>query len=548
MLARIHIKNFALIEELDLCLNNGFMVVTGETGSGKSIILDALGLALGERADTDAMRYRDKKTVIEATFTGTSALVNDVLLVNDIEVFDELIVRRELMPGGRTRAFVNDVPVQLTVLKTLSEYLMDIHVQQQQAKLNDTTFRYNLLDGFAGALGLRTDYQETYEQLVNTEKELASLRANAQLIQQEKRMNELMLNEFEAIDLTMDEAELVAELANLEHADGLKTMLSNALEIADGESGTLHGLVGIKNLLSTYLQVPGAASLAERLEQMLVEFKDVVHEMNRYADQVEGNPERLEKLKTSYDGLQALYRRHLVSNIVELQTVKNEVQKKLFQADNLDEELNRLSQEIHRLKELCIKKATELFKLRVDAAKRLGDAVMELLRRMVMPSAEVSIELTKSEVLNRFGGDQLRILFSANKGLQLGVLEKTASGGERSRLMLALKAIMAKNLKLPTLILDEIDNGVSGEVAGRMAKVMEDMGSDMQLIAISHLPQIAARAQHHLRVVKFDQNGVTVTQVAPLDKAARVQELAIMLSGNPPTEGAIQNAKELLGS
>lgn len=548
MLARIHIRNFALIEELDLELQDGFTVVTGETGSGKSIILDALGLALGDRADTDAMRYQDKKTIVEATFLNTNKAVDDVLKANDIDSFGELILRRELLPGGRTRAFVNDVPAQLNVLKMLSENLMDIHVQQQQAKLNDTAFRFNLLDGFAGALTLRLAFQEQHTLLLKIEKELSVLRANALRIQQERQMNELMLKEFEAIDLDTDESELVAELANLEYADGLKSMLTSALELAEDEFGALQRLTGIRNLLGSYRQVPGAAGLEDRMEHLLVEFKDVVHDMNRYADQIEGDPERLENLKATYDTLHVLYRRHMVSGIAELKLIKEELEKKLFQADNLDEELNRLEQAVSDIQKQCFAKADELHALRQSASSRLCDSVSELLRRMEMPGAFIFLELTSKRSLNNFGSDQLRILFSANQGLQPGVLEKTASGGERSRLMLALKAIMAKNLKVPTLVLDEIDNGVSGEVAGRMARVMHDMGNDMQLIAISHLPQIAARAAHHLCVSKHDEQGVTQTKVVALDRESRVQELATMLSGNPPSHGAIQNAKELLGN
>jgi DNA repair protein RecN (Recombination protein N) len=546
MLSRVYVKNFALIQELDWPLNDGFTVITGETGSGKSILLGALSLALGDRAEAGLQRSPEAKTVVELTFTHVGQAVKDLLVQMDADDADPLIIRRELLPAGRSRAFVNDTPVQLTQLRELGDLLIDIHGQMQNQRLNDRRFRFDLLDGFAGILPQRTEYQKVFTQWKATEKELHQLRAESDRISAERELNQSLLEELERVDLHRDESELEEELRVLENATGLKESLVQASEILDGDSGLLQLSARVKHLLDAFTEVPSVAALNERVQSQELEWRDLCREIQVFADRIEFDPERFERVRQEYDTIQLLKRKHGVTDLKALQEKKEHLGNRVFQADHLQDELIRLDELTRELSEQAHAGAVELHKLRNEASARISASVNELLAGMAMPNARFVLQVEERSIPDAFGLTEPGMLFSANAGMEPGLVEKTASGGERSRLMLSLKAVKSRNLKLPTLILDEIDSGVSGEVALRMARVMRGMAGDMQLVAITHLPQIAVSGAHHFKVLKTGTDSTTETRIIPLHDRERIHEIATMLSGDPPTSGALQNATELL--
>jgi DNA repair protein RecN (Recombination protein N) len=546
MLVRLQIHNYALIESLNLELDNGLTVITGETGSGKSIVLGAMGLILGDRSDTGVMRKPEQKTWAEAEFTTNQHSVNQWLLLNDIEVFDSIIIRRELLPGGRSRAFINDVPVQISQLKELSQFLVDIHLQQQQKLIDDKAFWYNLLDGFAGIIDQRESYQKEYKFLLQLQSELNNLKANADRINRERDYTASLLQELSAIDLSSDEKAIDSEQEMLEHADELKNALMVSTDTLQGDQGILSGLKHVIQILSRFQKVSSVDTTSQRLESIYIELKDIASELESTADTLHPDESRLQYLRDFSSHLIHLYRKHRTESIDELRIIKERLNKELFQADNMDEAIRELTEKICNTQLNCNQQAEVLFQQRVQSAVRLKKQIEELLSQLFIPDAEIQMILTKENVLNNFGIDGISILFTANKGMRPGPLSKTASGGERSRLMLAVKAISAMNINLPLLILDEIDTGVSGKVAIQMAHLMQKMATNMQLIAITHLPQIAAAGNTHIRVQKSTRNDETLTQIEILDEKGRIQELANILSGNTTGAAAEQNALELL--
>lgn len=546
MLAHIHIRNFALIQSLDLDLQKGFTVITGETGSGKSILLGALGLVLGERADLSVVRDKHIKCIVEATFYIVGANARGFLKDHDLLVDDTVIIRREILPGGRSRAFINDTPAQLAQLKEFGELMVDIHVQNQNLQLAEQSFRYDLLDGFCGGVPLRREYLDIFRKTKQIQKELEQLRNDADAIRKDKDYNQFLLDEFSEVDWSADVKELEDEMNVLEHAVDLKSTLTQVDHSIEGEEGISEVLGVVRTLLSGFTMISKVRELNERIESVLIEIRDVHAEIVSLNETTEADPERLEYLSKHVDMITQLFRKHKVEWMEELKRKKEELEARVFQADHIHEVIDTLEREWKAQHTLLLQKGEALRKLRRDAAGVLERNVSEMLADLQMPDTMFKVDLQPLVSPGEFGLDRIVLEFSANKGVAPLPLEKAASGGERSRVMLVLKAIMSRNLDLPTLILDEIDNGVSGEVAARMASLMRNISGQIQVLAISHLPQIAAKGTDHLKVEKNQVSETTETRIIRLDESGRTVEIAKMLSGSEPGKGAIQNAKELL--
>ena len=550
MLKHLYIKNFTLIDELDIELYQGFSVITGETGAGKSMILGALGLLLGQRADSKAIKQGAEKCVIEAHFDLSRYGMTDFFEENEIE-YDaaDCIVRRELTASGKSRAFINDTPVQLSLLKELGEQLVDIHSQHQNLLLNKQDFQLNVVDIIAGDEKEQQLYQQAYTQYHATEKELSTLKESIEQNRQNADFLQFQFEELTQANLAEGEQEeLEQKSETMSHSEEIKSAL---YEADNALSADQTGVVGsLRTALSAIRQIekvlPDASELVERLDSSYIELKDIAQEISSQMEHVDFDPAELDAINNRLDKLYDLEKKYHVETVEELIAKRDELKIQLGRIENSDEALAELQQKLAAQLAQAQKAAEALTKLRTKAAKQIEKEMQGRLMPLGMPNVKFSIEMTQ-EPLNVSGQDKVAFLFSANTSTPLQPISQVASGGEIARVMLSLKAMISGAVKLPTIIFDEIDTGVSGKTAEKMAEIMQEMGHhERQVISITHLPQIAALGSAHYKVEKEETAKGTISRMRKLSDDERVLEIAQMLSGSNVSEAAISNAKQLL--
>ena len=550
MLKHLYIKNFTLIDELDIELHQGFSVITGETGAGKSIILGAIGLLLGQRADSKAIKNGADKCVIEAHFDLSNYAMEAFFDENEIE-FDaaDTIIRRELTAAGKSRSFINDTPVSLSMLKELGEQLVDVHSQHQNLLLQKQDFQLNVVDIIAQDAQQLDAYQQTYSQLQTAKSQLQELKDNIERNRQNLDFLQFQYEELENAKLAVDEQEeLEQQSETMEHAEDIKTALyeaDNALAADETGAVTLvrsafHSLKGISQVM------PNSAELSERLDSCYIELKDIADEVNSMLETTDFDPAELDRINARLDRIYELEKKYHVDTVDELISRRDELKQQLEGIENSDEALAELETKCQQLTDKSRQQANELTKLRQQAAAQIEDQLRQRLVPLGMPNVRFEVNVHQGE-LNKNGQDSVSFLFSANTSTPLQPVAQVASGGEIARVMLSLKAMISGAVKLPTIIFDEIDTGVSGKMAEKMAEMMQEMGRmERQVISITHLPQIAALGSHHYRVSKEETPQGTISRMEELTEQQRIGEIAQMLSGSDVSDAAIQNAKELL--
>ena len=550
MLKQLYIKNFTLIDELDIEFHSGFSVITGETGAGKSIILGAIGLLLGQRADSKSIKTGADKCVIEAHFDLSRYPMQDFFDENEIEQdAADTIVRRELTSAGKSRAFINDTPVSLSMLKELGEQLVDIHSQHQNLLLQKQDFQLNVVDIIANDQKELAGYQQTYAELQAIKSQLQTLKDDIERNRQNLDFLQFQYEELNNANLTEGEQEeLEQQNETMEHAEDIKTALyeaDNALygEQAGGVSQVRTALNALKGISKV---MPKTAELAERLESCRIELKDIADEVSSLLEDTDFDPAELEHIQARLDRLYELEKKYHVDTVEELISQRDELKQKLSNIENSDEALAELEAKYKQLTAQCQKQADVLTKLRQKAGKSIEEQLRQRLIPLGMPNVRFETNIAKGE-LTKNGQDAVSFLFSANTSTPLLPVAQVASGGEIARVMLSLKAMISGAVKLPTIIFDEIDTGVSGKIAEKMADIMQEMGqTERQVISITHLPQIASKGAHHYRVSKEETPKGTISRMVELSQDERINEIAQMLSGSDISEAAIANAKQLL--
>lgn len=550
MLKQLYIKNFTLIDELNIQMHPGFSVITGETGAGKSIILGAIGLLLGNRADSKSIKAGRDRCVIEAHFDLSKYDMQQFFTDNDIdEDLSDTIIRRELTAAGKSRAFINDTPVSLTKMRELGEQLVDIHSQHQNLLLQKEDFQLNVVDIIAQDEKQRKNYEAAYNQYKQASQKLNALKAE---IEKNRENEDFLRFQFKELDEAQlqngEQEELEQEYEMLSHSEDIKTALYQADNHLSGDDGNI-----IERLKQTSEQLanikdvyPEVTELLERIDSSYIELKDIAQEVNGLTDHVEFDPARLETINERLDKLNSLQQKFHVRDLGELIETYHQLKEQLSHIDHSDEDVEALEQEVTQLLEKAQKQAKELTAIRTKAAKKVEEEMKQRLIPLGIPNVRFSISLTEKP-LSHDGGDKVSFLFSANKSTPLQPVTQVASGGEIARVMLSLKAMISGAVKLPTIIFDEIDTGVSGKIAEKMAQIMVEMGNhERQVLSITHLPQIAAMGSHHYKVSKEETDNGTISRMTELSQQERVQEIAQMLSGSDVSEAALANAKELL--
>jgi DNA repair protein RecN (Recombination protein N) len=549
MLVKLFVQNYALIKELDIELENGLTIITGETGAGKSILLGALSLILGTRADTSVLLDKNEKCIVEGTFRIEDYDLNEFFTSNELDYESVTTLRREINPAGKSRAFINDTPVTVNLLKEIGEKLIDIHSQHQTLMLNDNTFQLNLIDSFAGNTNLRSKYKVSYNDYRKLKKEYSSVKEKADKNKADLEYFQFQLNQLDESKLKNGEQEeLETEQELLGHAEEIKLALSTSSNLfsADGIS-VLSMLRDIKiNLGKIRTFLPDGESLLTRTESSLIELDDLAAEVEKLASAIEADPHRLAQINFRLDTIYSLIQKHRVANLNELIVKQEEIRDLIKSIVSSDERLTELeallAKETNSLKTV----AEEMSVMRNDQLPDIESKITGLLKQLGMPNAKFRISLSHLNEFTPSGLDQADFLFSANKQIPPENLAKIASGGELSRVMLSLKSLLTKNNNLPTIIFDEIDSGVSGEVADKVGQILSGMGKYMQVINITHLPQVASRGTKHYHVYKDDIDDSTFTRVKLLSREERILEVARLLSGSEVTETAMKNARELL--
>ena len=551
MLRSLYIQNYALIEKLDIDFGSGFSVITGETGAGKSIILGAIGLLLGQRADVKSIRQGAAKCVIEARFEIAGYGMRPFFEENELEYEDECILRREVYASGKSRAFINDTPASLVQMKELGEQLIDVHSQHQNLLLNKEGFQLNVLDILAHDEEELNNYQSLHREWKQVQQDLEDLIVLAEQNKADEDYIRFQLEQLEDAQLAAGEQEeLEQEADTLSHAEEIKAGLFRAGQVMNSDEGGL--LSALKECLNTMLGLqkvyPSAGELAERLESSYIELKDISQEVSGKEEEIEFNPVRLEEVNDRLNLIYTLQQKHRVTTVDELLALADDYAAKLANITSSDEQIEELKVRSEALYSKVKKQAAVLTKLRTAAAREVEKQMAARLIPLGMPNVRFRVEIGARKEPGVHGADTVNCLFSANKNGALQSISSVASGGEIARVMLSVKAMIAGAVKLPTIVFDEIDTGVSGEIADRMADIMQEMGdSDRQVISITHLPQIAARGRAHYKVYKQDNETETNSHIRRLADEERIEEIAHMLSGATLTDAALNNAKALLG-
>lgn len=550
MIQKLYIKNYALIDAMEINFQHGFSVITGETGAGKSILLGALSLLLGQRADGKAIRQGEQKCIIEACFSFSKGSLENFFRQNDLDYDDQgtCIVRREIQSNGKSRAFVNDTPVSLTILKALSSQLIDIHSQHRNLFLADASFQLNVVDIIAAHSDLLARYGNEYTLYQNTSKELIRLKKAALKQDEEADYLTFQYNQLKEAGLYDKEQEdLEQEQASLSHAEEIKNILYKTDQIMVGENisvlSALNDALHLLSDISSYL--PQGEEWYERLNSNLIDLKDLTDELSNQQERIEYNPQRLETVNERLDLIYSLQKKHRVNTVEELLEIEKRLENQLQANNSLKEQIEETEQLLQAAYRQVEATGRQLSANRKKVIPRIEKQMIEMLKELGMPNIRFEIKITPHAYDNT-GGDSILFLFSANKNATLQPVSDIASGGEIARVMLTLKALIADAISLPTIIFDEIDTGVSGEIAGKMARIMQKMGRTMQVITITHLPQIASKGVVHYKVYKEDNANSTITHIRQLTPEERINELAGMLSNGVLSEAALNNARSLL--
>lgn len=551
MLLKLHISNYALIESLDLNFSNGFSVITGETGSGKSILLGALGLVLGKRADLSAMKNPEEKCVIEANLLLKGYDLLSFFEDNDLDFAEETIIRREILPSGKSRAFVNDTPVALPVLQELGVQLVDVHSQHQTLALTEQTFIYHILDAIANQKVEVGVFQDKLSEKKKLEKSILQKKEILMQNQQKADYQSFLWNELVEANIQVGEEEaLEQQLQQLQHKEQIVENLQLAyVRLNEEPFGILLQLKEARNGLqkiASYTEV--YQQFFERLQSAEIELKDLAQEIQIAAEQMDASPSDMEKINVRLQVLYDLFRKHQVSSSKDLLKIEHQLSQQFSDSEALESEIASLQSELDQLESSLLKIANQLHQNRVKFAPQLVTQLEDIISKLGMKEAKFTIPIQSASAFNEMGNTQLEFLVSTNKGSKENSLSKVASGGELSRIMLALKSVLSAHAQLPTIIFDEIDTGVSGDIAHKMAEMMQEMSIHMQVVSITHLPQIASKGKQHYKVWKESDSSDTKTRIQILNEEQRIHEIAQMLSGNQISDTALQHAKSLLFS
>ena len=550
MLKTLHIENYALIRETDIVFDKGFVVITGETGAGKSILLGALGLLLGQRADTQVLSDKERKCVVEASFDISGLGLQSLFERFDADYDDTLILRREILPSAKSRAFVNDSPANLQFLKELGVHILDIHSQYQTLTLTESSFQTQLLDTLSSDSPL-SEYQTLYRQYASLKQDLEQLTSQEAENNRNRDYNLFLFNELSAAKLDPEEQqELEDEAHLLEHAGTIKEALGNVAALCDGVDGdgVVSRLVSSRSSLSQVAAYhEGIESLYQRLDSCLIEVQDILSEVGSLDDKIQYSPERLAQVNDRLDLIYRLQKKHGVDTISALLDIQNHLDCQLQEADSLDDRIRDIMEQVDKAYARMQQAAEKLTQSRRKAASLLEKLLLPVLANLGMSSARIVADIAPASAYGLLGHDAVKLLFTANQGAEPRPLADVASGGELSRLMLAVKSLVTRRSLLPTVIFDEIDSGVSGDISVAVGGIMRQMSEYMQVIAISHLPQIAAKSGQHLKVAKALEGESTVSRIRQLSHDEHINEIAVMLSSNPPTQAALQTARELCG-
>ena len=552
MLTTLHIENYALIHETDITFDGGFVVITGETGAGKSILLGALGLLLGQRADTQVLSDKERKCVVEASFDISGLGLQPLFEQYDADYDDVLILRREILPTAKSRAFVNDSPANLQFLKELGPHILDIHSQYQTLTLTESLFQTQLLDSFSDS-SLLAQYQTLYHQYGVLKHQLEQLTAQDAENNKVLDYNRFLFEELQAAKLQPDEQQELEEEAHLlEHTGAIKEALGTVVAVCDGngdsDDSAVARMVTSRSLLAHVASYhPDIQALHQRLDSTLIELQDILSEVSSLDDRLQFSPERQEQVNDRLDLIYRLQKKHGVDTVAALLDIQQQLDQQLQEAEGLDDRIREVMEQVDSVFALMQQAADKVTAARTKAGRMLEKQLLPVLSQVGMASAKIVVEITPANDFNLLGHDNVRLLFNANQGGTLRPLAEVASGGELSRLMLAVKSVVTQRNLLPTIIFDEIDSGVSGDISVAVGDIMSRMAQHMQVVAISHLPQIAAKASQHLKVAKALEGSRTVSRIRQLNPDERVTEIAVMLSSNPPTTAALQTARELMG-
>ena len=547
MLKTLHIENYALISESDITFDGNFTVITSETGAGKSILLGALGLLLGQRADTQVLYDRERKCLVEATFDISQLGLQPLFEQYDADYDDLLILRREILPSAKSRAFVNDSPANLQFLKELAPHILDIHSQYQTLTLTESLFQTQLVDTFSDGQTL-PQYQALYREYVDLKHELEQLTAQDAENSKMHDYNRFLFDELVAANLSDDEQQLLEEEARLlEHTGTIKESLSTVNGLCDGDEGAVARLLAAKGSLAHVTAYHSEIeTLHQRLESCIIELQDLLSDAASLDDRLQYSPERQAFVTERLDLIYRLQKKHGVDSVPALLEVKERLDQQLQEADNLDDRIRQVMERVDEVFAHMQRAADSLTACRQQAGHLLEQQLLPVLSQLGMAAARIVVDIAPAADYGSMGHDVVRLLFNANQGGTLRPLAEVASGGELSRLMLAVKSIVTQRNLLPTIIFDEIDSGVSGDISVAVGSIMRQMAQHMQVIAITHLPQIAAKASQHLKVAKALEGDRTISHIRPLNFDERVTEIAVMLSSNPPTSAALQTARELI--
>ena len=549
MLTSLSINNFALIDKLGINFSDGFSIITGETGAGKSILLGALGLVLGKRADLTSLKNKDEKCIIEAHFQISNYNLHSFFEANDIDYEAETIIRREILPSGKSRAFINDSPVNLQELQDLSLYLIDIHSQHQTQELSQETFQFQIIDAVANNVDVIASYSTILKSYKKDKSQLTILNTQLQSVLKEQDYNTFLLEELLVAQLKLNEQEQLEQIyEQLNNVEFIKESLDKSMALANEEQfGILQNLKELKIALQKMVGFSSDyKSLFDRINSVSIEFDDITNEINLLSENLINDPEQLDLVNQKLQTIYNLQKKHQVSSVSELIDIQNDLDNKVVSVGELEIEINKLRTKIQNTTLELDNFATIIRENRLKAVPILSEKLIFILEQLGMPNVRFNMELKPLDTYFANGKDDLQFLFSANKGSDFGLLKKVASGGELSRIMLATKAILAQYSNLPTIIFDEIDTGVSGEIANKMGNIMKEMSAKMQVFSITHLPQIAAKGNVHYKVFKSIQGERTISELKLLSSEERIVEIAEMLSGKDISDSALNHAKALL--
>lgn len=548
MLQTLYISNYALIDELSINFYRGLNIITGETGAGKSIILGALGLMIGQRADTGILHEKNKKCLVEGTFDISEYNLKPFFEQEELDFDEQTILRREITPSGKSRAFINDTPVNLKVLREFTLLLVDIHSQHQNLELGNRSFQLKLVDLVADNGKKLQEYSNLFKEFKQLTKQLDELKAVAAKTGADLDYFKFQFQQLDDANLDSGEQEeLEKELKTLEHAEDIKSVFIKLSNEMDDDQGVLARLKAISKKISGLVAVmPKTEEIFQRLESSYIDLKDLAEEANSIAENIDYDPDKIQIINDRLNLLNSLEQKFRVSSVQELIDLKNEFDEKIQKIGSFDDEINQLSEKIKLLHEQVYEQAKEISLQRRSVTSEMEKNVIEVLKKLGMNSVAFKVQFeTLTDVVST-GFDEVSFLFSANKNAALQEISKIASGGEISRLMLALKTLMTSNNAMPTIIFDEIDSGISGEIAVKMGSILRDLSKNMQVINITHLPQVAAKGQHHFKVYKYDDNKRTYTSIRKLDDDERIEELAQMLGGEQISDASRSAARELI--